>query len=277
MSRTRSKSNFENRYSHKLVPNFLSTVIRNSKPMDTPIGRPDFGNQVYKEDRTLLKLQQNQVLEAIKLHDLDPLQFHWEVVPSSLHQRSDVAVSKLTHSSGFYFIFNSTRDNQLWFVRSPGVQGRVEEGTSQKWPQQLVSLHEWLDILKSEVSAPDLWAALRDEVAIVEAAAGDIENRKFDQVEQAKIQASIADLKRLFLEKNNVTAHQLEFFSSQMQYLSESSSRVGRKDWLMLALSTLVSVVVALSLPPESSRYLLSLANETLGWVMHSRPLFPIL
>lgn len=46
----------------------------------------------------------------------------------------------------------------------------------------------------------------------------------------------------------------------QFRYLDDSANRLGRKDWLLLSLGTLVTVIVALSLTQEQGNGLLRLA-----------------
>ena len=101
----------------------------------------------YHSDRTLLPTQRNQVFREIASSGLDPKQFSWETVESSAHQRPDVTVDKLTHASGFYFIFNSTRDGEYFFSRSPGTSKRVDSGEAGNWATQLVFVSQWLLIL----------------------------------------------------------------------------------------------------------------------------------
>lgn len=67
---------------------------------------------------------------------------------------------------------------------------------------------EWLDLLKQEIEAPDLWAALEQEKSIVEiASVEDIENRNFSSEEQNIIVKKILELedylKRLRILMNN--------------------------------------------------------------------------
>lgn len=115
---------------------------------------PDYGNPIV-HDRTLTSLQKRDVVEEIESVGLHPQEFSWKEVPSSDHTRPEVKVLKLEHSSGYFFIFNSTRKGELFYSRSPGLNGRVEDGTSLNWPDQLLSARIWLEVLQKEIEVVD--------------------------------------------------------------------------------------------------------------------------
>src|ERR1041384_433098 len=113
--------------------------------MSDEITRIPFPTAVFAFEMTLLKTQRNDVFMAVESVGLDPNQFTWEVVPSSFYTRSDVGVSKLVHSSGYHFVFNSTREGVLFYSMSPGRNGRIENGETGTWPHQLevALLNRW--------------------------------------------------------------------------------------------------------------------------------------
>jgi hypothetical protein len=62
---------------------------------------------------------------------------------------------------------------------------------------------------------------------------------------------------------------QEKFIEDQFTYLMESSQRLGRKDWLNITFSTLVSLAVTLALPLERATGLLQLAESLLKSLWH--------
>jgi hypothetical protein len=63
------------------------------------------------------------------------------------------------------------------------------------------------------------------------------------------------------LEGQHFAAEQSEFVERRFAYFKESSTRMGRKDWLNLLLGGLVSLAIGLALDPEKARGLLRLAG----------------
>jgi hypothetical protein len=68
-----------------------------------------------------------------------------------------------------------------------------------------------------------------------------------------------------------LTAHKLdpELVESRLNYLIESSERVGRKDWLNLLISVLVSIVISAALPPEATRELFRFVGTVLRQIIN--------
>ena len=235
-----------------------------------------FPTSAFAYDQTLVKAKRNEVFDLVRRSGFDPMQFTWDQVPSS-HHRSDVGVSKLTHSSRYYFLFNSTRDGHLFFSRSPGRNSRVDEGESSNWADQLADVQIWLDLLRPEVEEPDLWEAVKNENAFIEAAAGERENEPFSAEDQTRIAESIEAVRRLLTENLALNTQQISFLSQQLQYLVDASGRLGKKDWIQLTVSTLVTISVALSLNTDTTRELFRLAGEVFQWLLVKRLAFPIL
>ena len=112
-------------------------------------------------DIRLLKTAQNDVLDRVKASGITPTQFVWETVVTQEwgagYQYSYTA-SKLVHEpSGFYYQFGSYSDEF-----SPGHLQRVEHKKVGKddWFGRLQVVTYWLNELKEQLDAPDLWAEL---------------------------------------------------------------------------------------------------------------------
>jgi diguanylate cyclase (GGDEF)-like protein len=103
-------------------------------------------------DKTLTKPRKREIDELIVSQHLNPKLFKWEEDVSSKFQRPDVRVSKLVvDSTGFYFLFNSTREGSMFFTRSPGLNSTVEDGSSGDWPHHVAAVRDWLTALKAEM------------------------------------------------------------------------------------------------------------------------------
>jgi hypothetical protein len=122
----------------------------------------------------------------------------------------------------------------------------------------------WLEELKKEVDAPDLWSSVGKEKTLSLAASSpDIENRPFTEAEQKFIAAKLDELKGYVLEGQQFSAKQAGYVEREFVYLKESSRRFGRNDWLRVLLSVLIGQAINLALSPEKARGLLVLAGTT--------------
>lgn len=218
----------------------------------------------YAAVRYLLKSQSNQVFERLTKAGWDSSDFEWQEVrgPSSGKE-----VSQLVHkASGYYFTF----DNGIGFYSkcSPGTQTLVQRQSAGDWQVQKQFFASWLSNLRREVESPDLWAEVSKEARILDSAASsETSNTPFNTEEKAYILNGLNEIKQYLL-----TAHKLdpELVESRLKYLVESSDRLGRKDWLNLLLSVLVSIVINAALPGDATRELFRFVGTVLRQIINT-------
>src|SRR2546423_1282125 len=69
-------------------------------------------------------------------------------------------------------------------------------------------------------------------------------------------------------ERNDVTPEQVEFISKKLGEMQAASERLGRKDWMNLAIGTLTSVIVSAALDRGVAKALLQSASTALSWLL---------
>ena len=215
------------------------------------------------EIRILLRSQANQVFEAIKREGFEPSDFEWRDTTGPASQQP---VSRMVHRpSGYYFVF----DNVIEFVSKwePGAQTLVDSNYSANWEDQFDWFRDWLTYVRRETESPDLWRAISKEAEVLESAASaGASNALFTAEEKDYIVEGINEIKQYLL-----TAHKLdpELVESRLNYLIESSERVGRKDWINLLISVLVGIVISAALPPETTRELFRFVGTVLRKIIN--------
>ncbi len=218
--------------------------------------------------RLLLKSQANQVLEAIKTAGCDPTEFEWQ---DTQGHSSAMTISQLVHKpSGYHFSFdNHDQFHSKW---SPGEQQLVDSNWTDSWNRQLFWFREWLTYLEREKESPDLWAEISNGVNVLESAASEPSNAPFNTEEKIYILAGLNEIKQHLL-----TAHRLDptLVEAQLNYLVESSERLGRKDFLNVLISVLVGIVTSAALPPEATRQLFHFVGTVLRNIFHLSRLLP--
>lgn len=93
------------------------------------------------------------------------------------------------------------------------------------------------------------------------------DNAPFTSEDLAKIKLSIEHIRRAIAERSDIAPEQLTFIGRKLDEMQAASERMGRKDWINLALGTLTSTVVSVALAPSEAKALFQVANAALSWL----------
>lgn len=202
----------------------------------------------HTERRPLTKLQRNQVLELIVRVSLDPHDFAWTERPTWDDGSGDIT-PLITHvPSGYYFHFGFSSSSLVgrW---SPPLRGVEIERGFHDWDALAEVFFAWLHLVKADVDAPDMWAALTAEQAITKAGQPEGDNRPFDSSEIRELEKRLAELKS-FLETRYVQESDRAQLTSRFRYLIEAARRgLGRIDWLNIFIAQMLAMVMAGVIP----------------------------
>jgi len=213
-------------------------------------------------DVRLKKSEKSEIFLLVQESGLTLADFIWTDEKSNECESIEAVqflTSVLTHRPTEYFCkFGGYR---MWY--SPGRKERVHtESHYSRWADKRDVAQLWLEELRKEVDAPDLWATIGQEKALSAAAASpDLDNRPFTAAEQSLIATKLDEIKAYLLEGQKFAADQAETVEREFAYLKESSRRLGRKDWLNILLGGLFGLAVTLALDPEKARGLMRLAG----------------
>ena len=206
------------------------------------------------ESRVLLPSQKNVLFNAIRNTGLDPGDFYWEEQPSSHYK--DTKVSILVHrTSGYFFLFDNHWRTAEQFIGkfSPGADITVESYASPCFP--FSQMLEWIGNVKQQIEEPNLWATISDERSLLEAGStANSENLPFSKEEQIKVGQALDEIKKYLLMIQQLNLDQQKKVQRQLDYLRDASERLGRKDWLNILISTILSTAVTIGLTPDSTR-----------------------
>jgi hypothetical protein len=152
---------------------------------------------------------------------------------------------------------------------SPGQHLKTEvQSHDHDWQVKGRHLKSWLQRIKQEHEAPDLWAEIGKERALSDAASSMVENQPFTVTEQQQITTALVEIKQYLLTIRDTQVREAEFIEGQFRYLNDSMKRLGRKDWLNILFSTLLSTAFNIALPPENVKGLMQLAAATMHWLV---------
>jgi hypothetical protein len=217
----------------------------------------------------LLRSQKNEVFMAIKEVGLEPSEFLWSVIGHSL---------RITHeSTNFYFNFG-TSEHRTWYLKQYPGDSEAKEvyvGGPSDWVSVLGIFKQWVPIVRREHGEPDLWATAQQDKKLISEKIDDLGNSPFSEAERSRISLAVSELRRFLISSGTHTERQIQFIATRLQHLEEASHRLGRKDWITLAMGTLTNIVVGVALAPDAARELLRTAGALLGWVVGSVHLLP--
>jgi hypothetical protein len=219
-------------------------------------------------DARLKQTERADVFHLVTNAGFDAADFSWEEkrdhesFRSSMGGGDEVAVSVLRHTPTDYYMRFGAFANEF----SPGSNTRIDhdahEGT---WKTRIRSCTTWLKELRKEVEAPDLWAGVGQERALANAAASEgVDNSPFTATEKEYVFGSLKEIKATLLSMHEFDIRQAAIADRQFKYLGEAVDRMGKKDWLNLTFSNLVTVIVGLSLTRPQGNELLRLAGSLL-------------
>jgi hypothetical protein len=176
------------------------------------------------------------------------------------------------------FMVSHEPENPHWFWYSftrytganPVVAGPFPDSGSCQFDDVLSAFGNWLagDVQTSieEQLIPDLWAQLT-ETAI--SPRGEDAEENFSSEQRQQIRAALKTFQVLVEETFDPSELQGELITEHLDYLSEAVDRLNRFDWKSVAISTLVTISVALSLDTERGRQLYGLFQQAFAMLMH--------
>ena len=214
---------------------------------------------------SLLTSHKNQVFQALTRHKLKLEDFEWSECASE--RTDDLAVPILVHvPTGFFFLFDQNNEKD-WVMYTPGSDQTKEQAYPGTWSATMSHVIKWAANLHREITAPDLWDTIKQQKQLAESSLAPSANAPFSPAEQQQIAQAIEQLKIELIAATKATGEKLERIEEQTQYLVDASTRLGRKDYLLLLLGSITSFVIEHTLASDAARRLMSVATQLLGWI----------
>jgi len=118
---------------------------------------------------------------------------------------------------------------------------------------------DWLNEIRQTVGVPDYWEEIkRSERAIAVIRQEDFDNSSLTEDEQRQISAQLQQIKNQ-LKQFQVPAKQISEVEERLNKLEEESHHLGRKDWLIIFITTLSPLVVGDIVTPGVARYIFAM------------------
>jgi hypothetical protein len=216
----------------------------------------------------LQKTKKNEILVEVRAAGFDPTEFQWSV--STMHRGSQEILLHGATDSYFDFIFDSSSWRAVW---KPDEEAPVDGGNFGAWNNLMVAARRWLNALRAEVDAPDLWAELeRERDALLRPTLIEAANTPFSGEERVLISAQIRELKEYVAAAYELSADQQRELEARLDYVESASRRMGRFDWWNLFAGALINLVLAAIVPPHAVQAILLMAAHGLAQLFGGAP-----
>jgi len=157
---------------------------------------------------------------------------------------------------------------------SPGKERHCEGAVAESFEGVLFPLADWLNCLEREITAPDPWVTISEYSTLAKISpATDTPNTPFTYPELEAIWKGLTAIQSTLLIHAGESRTQQALVNSQMEFLIESSKRMGRKDWLLIAIGSFVRIASAMCLSPEIDRHIFEQLRDAVNGIIHIAPL----
>ncbi len=167
----------------------------------------------------------------------------------------DSGEQTLVHrASGSNFAIGKHGYNQFIVTHTVGDGDFVEHRLA-SWDQVLELLPEWVEEIERDTSMPDLWAELGNQQELVAFVSGpDVENAPFTDAERSEVLKQLDEIRQYAKTALRLSEQQMQQLDGRLRYLEEATERLGRKDWLTIAVGTIVTMAMEAIIPPSEVR-----------------------
>jgi hypothetical protein len=197
----------------------------------------------------LTKLQRNRLYKALVAGTVDPADCEMEEVgrrpgdPVRIVHRptkSAFVFGPAVISDGVVTAFN------VQFHVPNGLAGQPRSAQCTGWSELQAHVGAWAAEIREVSETPDLWAELRNAPKILAGGRQQgASNTPFTSAELAEISTRLDQANDVVRRENpDLTGKQLAAIQQTLAEVKEAATRVGRKDWVMMANGALLSLIV---------------------------------
>lgn len=215
----------------------------------------------------LLNSQKADLFNIILAHTLSPASFSLD----SAHDEHGNRVGLRLQFKDSHFSF-AVRPLYGQFVIdfSPGDQHAQEHAETSAWSEVQNEFNYWLINLAREINTPDPWRDLaKYSTAVPIVPEPETPNTPFTAPELQGIWKALGHIQEQLLNEAGGNKSHRKLVESQMKFLIDASERMGRKDWLMLAIGALAGVFTTLAIPAEAAGSILQILKGAVAGAFH--------
>jgi hypothetical protein len=203
-----------------------------------------------QDERKLRTRERNAVHAAIERLGLDPVEFTW-----SDRLSAGSIVESIEHApTDSYFTLGVSDDGTYYFGEfEPGNVAQVQRFGGLNWPDAEANLRAWLGNIQTEFAEADRWAEVdhaREELSAVFDGDADFDV-PLSPDDQQRIVEHLGWIRETITTAQDMTPGQLALIDTRLGELEAASHRLTRKDFALLAIGGVVTLVISVGVLPE--------------------------
>jgi len=204
-----------------------------------------------------VKEQRNNVFEGLIEANLSPAECNFTVT-------DDWAL--LEHvASGSFLTFHTAIDgrNLTWRI---GEAARVERIFTYDEIKHTVTA--WAQGVLRDINMPDLWMDFHDSRQFLsQANQKTFSNTPFSPEEQAQIARHLKQIGEYIKTTYDLSSEQMSRIETKLDEAEDAAQRIGRKDWLLMFLGILFTLIVTGLVPPTAVEQILSTSLHAMRYL----------
>lgn len=225
----------------------------------------------------MLKRYKNQLFKTIQEKGIDPKLFHAE---EKQIENSNIFVVKLTNTPLTFLIRNSKNNFHQFdwrFTKFKPTFQMTGYKPNVGWASSEIlndAFSYWIEhhakpYILDQIE-PDLWERIALQAPLVTGSELVPEDTEvFSDDERARLRMSINEFRLLVMKTFEPSSDELKVIDDRLEYLSNSVDRLNKIDWRSVAITTLISISMALALDAEKGRLLFNLFLQVFSGVLY--------
>jgi hypothetical protein len=207
----------------------------------------------------LLKKQRNELFTIIQSVDLAPTIF--EIISGDNFYDLELYDEEL--GEDYFFRIKEKSSGRYDIDMRPGVSSHKFSATTENWSSATYFFEKWVNVLKPELDAPDLWAEAA-KTAQLFAPTSTPTDDKFTRIELAEVQGQLRLLQQSF-----ATAALPEAARQKLIELTQTAAvkaeGLTKKDWQNWIIGGFISAIASCALNPTQAAEVLKLVKAAFG------------
>ena len=146
----------------------------------------------------------------------------------------------------------------------------TDRRAERQWVDNLESLNQvvnsWARLVVEDIDQPDLWADFqRGTSLIAEPEYFTVGNEPFSPNEQLQISAQLREIKEYIVTTHEHTSEELSNLEARLDQVEAASRHMGRKDWLMVFLGVLFTLIASGIVSPAEVQLIIGMTASHFG------------
>lgn len=141
-----------------------------------------------------------------------------------------------------------------------------------EWDVLLNLIPQWTKDVADWAEIPDLWEIRDGWRAFIDSGNEDTSNAPFTAEEQEAISGQLASIKESIKKTYDLTAGQEKKLDNRFDEFEKASRRLGRKDWILLFMGGIFSLILADAITPGIAEHILITAGHGLEHLFSGAP-----